>query len=238
LYGQFQPSPYSPNSNELIQGDMSRIRNNWIKPILEPENVIVSLIHNNQYDTNLSLLEISMTVDIIMDLFNMMDPNSAEDQREFWSRGLGIVAPHNAHGKTIVNRVFQRMITHQSNQLQADELNLLLSNTIYSVDKFQGSEREVIIASLGISDKDQLLAEESFIYNRNRLNVLITRAKYKLILLTSRNFLEYIPNDSDLLFDVSICPRLVDYCNSEPVTKFSYSFNNVDYIVERYIRKI
>ncbi|MDH5401553.1 MAG: AAA domain-containing protein [Candidatus Heimdallarchaeota archaeon] len=238
LYGQFQPSPYSPNSNELIQGDMSRIRNNWIKPILEPENVIVSLIHNNQYDTNLSLLEISMTVDIIMDLFNMMDPNSAEDQREFWSRGLGIVAPHNAHGKTIVNRVFQRMITHQSNQLQADELNLLLSNTIYSVDKFQGSEREVIIASLGISDKDQLLAEESFIYNRNRLNVLITRAKYKLILLTSRNFLEYIPNDSDLLFDVSICPRLVDYCNSEPVTKFNYSFNDVDYIVERYIRKI
>ena len=65
-----------------------------------------------------------------------------------------------------------------------------LKKAIVSVEKFQGSDRSLIIATMGISDNDQLAAEEEFIYDLNRFNVLTSRAKSKVILLCSRNFLD------------------------------------------------
>jgi superfamily I DNA and/or RNA helicase len=51
----------------------------------------------------------------------------------------------------------------------------------------------LIIASIGLSDRDQLRKENEFIYNLNRFNVLTSRAKNKVILVCSEEFLEFHP---------------------------------------------
>ena len=67
---------------------------------------------------------------------------------------------------------------------------------------------------MGVSAKDQLSAEESFIYGLNRFNVLTSRAKQKLLLLCSRNFLSHIPTDRELLGNAALIRRYaLDFCD-------------------------
>ena len=58
-----------------------------------------------------------------------------------------------------------------------------------------GFERLVAIKTM----HPHLAAEEAFIYDLNRFNVLTSRAKQKMLLLCSRTFLDYIPGDRDIM---------------------------------------
>ena len=90
----------------------------------------------------------------------------------------------------------------------------LLKSTIYSVEKFQGSDRELIISSIGISDKDQLNSESEFIYNINRFNVLTSRAKCKVILVASEKFLKFVPEERTIMEEAArIHKYAYKYCN-------------------------
>ena len=66
--------------------------------------------------------------------------------------------------------------------------NTILCDT---VDKLQGQEREAIIVSYGMADLDQMNREAEFIYSKNRLNVALTRAKKKMIVILPDNFADY-----------------------------------------------
>ena len=58
---------------------------------------------------------------------------------------------------------------------------------VKSADGFQGSERDIIIASMVRSNKK---GEIGFLKDMKRLNVLLTRAKKKLIIIGNRKTLE------------------------------------------------
>ena len=92
----------------------------------------------------------------------------------------------------------------------------LLKNTVYSVEKFQGSDRDLIITSIGLSDEDKINAEEEFIFNLNRFNVLTSRAKNKIIFISSNKFLRYIPENRKVLENASkIYTFVEEFCNKE-----------------------
>jgi DNA replication ATP-dependent helicase Dna2 len=59
-----------------------------------------------------------------------------------------------------------------------------------TVDRMQGQERDAVIVSYGVSDVEHALREKEFIYQLNRLNVSITRARSKTIVFMSRTLLE------------------------------------------------
>jgi hypothetical protein len=232
----FVPAPHSPYADAIIQGNLELIGEPWTRSILDPKNIVVGLVHDNRFDTSLSMLEARVTTKIIVDLFIMQQLKDAEAQRSFWIDFLGIVAPHNAHSKTITNMLFETLTSSGLNLLPQDELMNYLNNTIYSVEKFQGSERTVIIATIGVSDEDQLKAEEDFIFDRNRLNVLITRARSKMILVCSQNFLDYIPDENERFFDVSIATRFLEYCN-DPID-IQVEIDDNEYDLQCYLRSI
>ncbi|MHA1106265.1 MAG: DEAD/DEAH box helicase, partial [Promethearchaeota archaeon] len=190
-------------SNALItlEGDINKIKVKWAQEVLDPKKVIGVIIHDRNYEIGVSSLEAELVVQLVISYYNMCNIKDEKEETEFWLEKLGVVAPHNAQGRLIIRRIFDKMtksegrISHLKNSL----LMKLINNTVYSVEKFQGSDRELIISSIGLSDKDQLNAESEFIYNLNRFNVLTSRAKAKIILITSKQYLEFIPMDRKLI---------------------------------------
>ncbi len=88
---------------------------------------------------------------------------------------VGIITPYRAQQALIRKRLLSRRGNLQS--LSVD-----------TVDRFQGGEREVIILSLARSD-----AVTSFLADPKRLNVSLSRARSKLILLGTGRVLEEHP---------------------------------------------
>ncbi|MBI5248622.1 MAG: AAA family ATPase [Desulfomonile tiedjei] len=103
---------------------------------------------------------------------------------------IGIITPYRAQQSLIRRRLFSGL--KLGRQLSVD-----------TVDSFQGGEREVIIISLARSD-----GVTSFLADKKRLNVSLSRARSKLILLGHGPVLEEHPLFLDLLQDlerVSMC---------------------------------
>ncbi|MGV9206335.1 MAG: AAA domain-containing protein, partial [Promethearchaeia archaeon] len=132
----------------------------------------------------------------------------------FWKEKIGVVAPHNAQGRLITKKLYDHFVTRGLNFLPERQLMNLLKTTVVSVEKFQGSARDFIIASIGISARDQLMAETQFIYDLNRFNVLTSRARKKFMLVCSENFLKYIPEERDLMENAAKIRRFAfNFCS-------------------------
>jgi hypothetical protein len=57
----------------------------------------------------------------------------------------------------------------------------------------QGQEADAVIVSYRVSDPEYAAQEAEFIYSRNRLNVAITRAKSKCVIILSQQLLNAPP---------------------------------------------
>jgi hypothetical protein len=192
--------------------------------VLNPELSVGCIIHNNKYETAVSPLEAEIVTQLVLSYYIMNMPDHAvasEDvlidaQKDFWTEKLGVVAPHNAQGRLIIHRIYETLKKNDLNNLTDRELMDYLKKTIYSVEKFQGSARDFIITSIGISAQDQLHSEEEFIYNLNRFNVLSSRGRAKFIFICSHNFLTYIPNDQEAMRTASKIRQFAYYyCSKE-----------------------
>ena len=189
----------------------------WIQEILNPDHAVVTVVHNSQYDTALSTLEGEIVSKIVLQLYRVLSPKSEQEELHFWQEIIGIVAPHNAHANIISRNLLLSL--DGLSLLSQTKLKECLDTTIYSVEKFQGSDRSVIIGSMGVSSMDQLQTEEEFLYNMNRFNVLISRAKHKMIFVCSKNYTQYVPQKPELMkvalqvrtFTYEICNQSQDH---------------------------
>ena len=85
---------------------------------------------------------------------------------------IGIVTPYRAQGRAIRNLLSQRFGRAAAAQVVAD-----------TVERMQGQERELIILSLATGDQVFLNNIAGFFFQPERLNVAITRAMTKLIVI-------------------------------------------------------
>jgi hypothetical protein len=63
----------------------------------------------------------------------------------------------------------------------------------------QGNEREVILVSYGVADREFAEAEADFLLDPHRFNVAVTRARSKLVVVMSEEILRAVPNDDTVL---------------------------------------
>ncbi len=93
---------------------------------------------------------------------------------------IGIVTPYRAQGRAIRDLLVAQLGRGTAQRIVAD-----------TVERMQGQEREVVIVSLATGDETFLGAVAPFVFQRQRLNVSITRAKTKLIVIGP--WLDHVP---------------------------------------------
>jgi hypothetical protein len=76
----------------------------------------------------------------------------------------------------------------------------------------QGNEREMIVVSYGVADREYAEAEAEFLLDPNRFNVSITRARAKLIVLVSQAVLDALPADEAVLSGSMALKGYVEHC--------------------------
>jgi superfamily I DNA and/or RNA helicase len=125
-------------------------------------------------------------------LLNLEQGNAlAYDNIHFFRSGVGVVTPHRAQQAAVLDRL------DASLPLSVNRASLY--GAVDTVERFQGQEKAVMIASFGLGDVDQIAAEEEFLYSLNRFNVIASRAKAKLIVIMSRRLVDHLPRDRQAL---------------------------------------
>jgi superfamily I DNA and/or RNA helicase len=87
-----------------------------------------------------------------------------------------------------------------------------------TVDKFQGAQAPVVFVSMTASSADAVPRGISFLLNRNRLNVAVSRAQYAAVIVRSRSLTEFLPATPAGLIDLGAFlaltnePYLPDEC--------------------------
>lgn len=98
--------------------------------------------------------------------------------RPLTARDVLVLAPYNAQ----VALVRQRLTSAGLDEVR-----------VGTVDKFQGAQAPVVFISMTASSVDEVPRGISFLLNRNRLNVAVSRAQYAAVIVRSALLTEYLP---------------------------------------------
>ena len=75
---------------------------------------------------SISLVEAELTVNIVLEYYQMRNPKKKEELEEFWQEQIGIVAPHNAQGRLIIRMLLDELSKNKKLPLSKNELSVLL----------------------------------------------------------------------------------------------------------------
>ena len=160
--------------------------------ILDPAKPIVLILTDHQGCFQRSDMEADLMSTLAHRL--IVDHGLSSDQ-------MALISPHRAQNNAIIKKLGDEM---------PENLQLPLVDTI---ERVQGAERDVIIFGITSSDPDHLLSE--FLNSPNRLNVAMTRAKTKLIIIGSNAFFSIIPDSESMLEQNSCFKQLLTHCQKQ-----------------------
>ena len=114
---------------------------------------------------------------------------------------IAVVAPYRAQLRLI--RTLVRTGLHEAGHRRVS------LPVIDTVERIQGQERDVVIVSLTASDPDYLAREQAeFFFSPNRLNVTLTRARTKLVVVASEHVFGAWPRELSALRNAEWFRRL------------------------------
>ena len=178
-----------------------------LAPILEATEPLVAVVHKDRFSSQRNDDEADLTASLVLSLFRaglhrLNHNDETLSPNDFFSEGLGIVTPHRAQQAAVFDRlaaVFPPEV----------DRNVLFSS-IDTVERFQGQEKAVILASFGLGDVDQIAAEEQFLFSLNRFNVAASRAQAKFVAIVSRSLVDHLPSDRRVLEESRLLKHFVD----------------------------
>ena len=142
--------------------------------------------------------------------------------RDFWQKAVGVVTPHRAQMAKIIGRLQQVFPAQNAAEIRS---------AVDTVERFQGQQRDVVIASFGLGDADLIGSEEEFLFNLNRFNVLSSRARAKFIVFITRTLLEHLSNDSDVLAESRFLKQFAEtFCRQSEQIQLGFVKNGAELI--------
>ena len=146
--------------------------------VLDPEKSVVFARVDHLQPGRRSREEADLCADLVSDLVR----RHGVDPRE-----IALLAPFRLQVRLIRSRLEQAGLPVDGGV------------TVDTVERMQGQERDVVILSLAVGDPATLDARSSFFFSTNRLNVALSRARYKAILVASSGAFRALPFDPDSL---------------------------------------
>lgn len=172
------PATYGPATEEIarrrLPSGARETASELVRLALDPSHPVVVCVLEEVKATRENAHEAALVADIACELADVVPSGS---DAEFWRERLFVVSPHRAQ-----NRLIRRVLAERRTWDSAPFVD--------TVDKMQGQECDCVVVSYGVSDVEYALNESEFIYSLNRLNVAVTRARMKTVVLLSRTLLE------------------------------------------------
>lgn len=129
----------------------------------------------------------------------LLNENGLENEQQgshsfdtFWKQGIGVVTPHSAQRAQIITDLKRAFKANGNN-------GRLIRDAVDTVEKFQGQQRDVIIASFAVGDPDLVAQEDEFLLQLNRFNVMASRPRAKLIVFVTDEILDHLSSDLEVL---------------------------------------
>lgn len=169
----------------------------FIARVLAPEYPLVVVVHDEASSQTANPFEQALAAAILACL---ADPEAGHGLG--YEKGLGVVVPHRAQRAAL-----QRALPQLAPRDPAT--GLLLGSAIDTVERFQGAERRAILVSATESDPDYLRSAGEFLLDPRRLNVALSRAKEKLILVASRSVFSVFNTDEEIFANTQIWKNLL-----------------------------
>ncbi len=190
--------------------------------LLDPARPAVNFVYNDRQSSQRNFFEAEAVTALSWLLQDRLkncllnDPNPPPPNWSFWTHGVGIVTPHRAQQGLIVS---QLQGLFGSTGPVADAIR----DAVDTVERFQGQQRDVIIASFALGDPDQIEDEEEFLMSLNRFNVMASRARAKLIVLVSRAVVDHLAREVEVLRESRLLKMFVEtFCNVGQVATLGY----------------
>ena len=205
--------------------------------ILNPDDPFIVLNYDDiDYSAQKNEFEANQIVNIVKNIYNKKlyiynKPNIEYNLINLFEEGIGIVVPHRAQR----SKVRKGLLDYFTNTLEYKNLSVQdqqivqkqIESCVDTVEKYQGQQREIMICSYVLGNEEYINMEEEFIYNPNRLNVMISRARFKVIVLASNQLINNISNDYEITKLQQILKQLTTYCQkSEEINEHDWKIRN------------
>lgn len=166
--------------------------------VLAPEHGVVWLRVDHHQPGARSPEEANAVADVVEDLVRRHGIPAAE---------IAVIAPFRAQV-----RLLRSAIEHK-------QLPNLAGLVVDTVERVQGQEREVVIVSLTAGDPAESRSRGAFHLSLHRLNVALSRARTKAVLVASAHAFAALPHDADGLRMASRCKELRDRMTTVDLTR-------------------
>jgi DNA replication ATP-dependent helicase Dna2 len=182
---------------------------NWDPAFLtvaDPDHPVMCITYPEGVAGQWNQFEADLTVGLSSLIATHLQQHIANQSSNWlWREGLGIVTPHRAQ---------RALITAGLHSAFSGYDPALIDAAVDTVERFQGQERWVILASYAVGDPDVVEDEAEFLQNLNRFNVLATRAKAKVAVMVSDELLNHIASDIDVIRSSRLLKSFADtYCS-------------------------
>ena len=155
--------------------------------VLDPSRPVVWLRLDHRQPGARSQEEANATADVVEDLVRQHGvPPSA----------IAVIAPFRAQVRLLRSAIEHKALTG---------VDALVVDT---VERIQGQEREVAVISLTAGDPAESKGRGAFHLSTNRLNVAVSRARTKVVLVASAHAFRALPHDAEGLRMASRCKEL------------------------------
>lgn len=140
------------------------------------------------------------------------------DAKQFFEKSVGVVTPHRAQQSLIISYLTRAFAD------SPDVTTEMIRGCVDTVERFQGQERDTIIATFALGDPDSISDEDEFLLSLNRFNVMASRARAKLIVIVSDEITTHLSRDAEVLRESALLKRLVStYCDIDHELTLSHT---------------
>lgn len=162
------------SSEEAAVRRMSFVPGGHLDEVLDPEKGAVLARVDHRQPGMRSSEEASLIADLVAECRQRHQVPASE---------IAIIAPFRSQIRQIRSALQRK---------EVDDSELMVD----TVERIQGQERDVVLVSLAVGDPDSLKFRAAFFFSTNRLNVALSRARCKAILVASRGAFQALPMDA------------------------------------------